>query len=84
MRPSEWTTFKNLDYLILTSLTRAIDTDPYKTCGIIRSTMANALNKGGNVLFPVNPIGHIFDLLEVIFGALDEVCLIFYLLYKFQ
>jgi hypothetical protein len=77
MRPCDWNSFKDLDYLIFTSIARSVDTDPHKYCGLIRSAMADALKNGGNVLFPVNSIGYIYDLLEVIFGALEEVgCLI--------
>jgi hypothetical protein len=72
MRPCDWQPFRDLDYLALTSLTLAPDPDPYKVCNIIKSTMADALKKGGNVLFPVNPIGYLFDLLEVVLGAIEE------------
>jgi hypothetical protein len=75
MRPANWIHFRNLDYLALTSLARFSDTDPYQNCRMIGTTMCDALRNGGNVLFPINPIGYIFDLLEVIFGAIEEVCI---------
>lgn len=73
MRPCDWLPFRNLDYLALSSLTLSIDPDPYKMCNLIKIAMASALKKGGNVLFPINPVGYLFDLLEVVMGALEEV-----------
>jgi hypothetical protein len=73
MRACDWLPFRDLDYLALTSLTFLPDPDPYKICNFIKSTLAEALKKGGNVLFPINPVGYLFDLLEVVFGAIEEV-----------
>lgn len=75
MRPADWTYFSNLDYLILTSLAR-LPEDPHRNCTRIKTTLGDALNQGGNVLFPVNSNGYVFDLLEVIIGAFEEVFLI--------
>lgn len=73
MRQLDFTAFHNLDFLVLTSITLLPDADPYKNSTSISDTIADALNKGGNVLFPVNPVGYTFDLLEIIFGSLDQV-----------
>ncbi|KAI6176097.1 Beta-Casp domain-containing protein [Aphelenchoides bicaudatus] len=72
MRICDWYPFKNVDYLSLNCMTSMPEPDPYKMCGFIKNTMAEALKKGGNVLFPINPVGYFFDLLEVVFGAIEE------------
>lgn len=68
-----WTAFRNLDSLLLTSLSRFPNPDPAYNCHRLTHTMVETLKRNGNVLFPVNPVGHVFDLLEVIFTGLEQV-----------
>ncbi|KAI6181195.1 Beta-Casp domain-containing protein [Aphelenchoides besseyi] len=70
-RNSYWKNFHALDSMIITSLSRFPDVDPSIPCRKICSTLIETLKKGGNVLFPVNPVGPIYDLVEIIFGAMD-------------
>ncbi|KAI6218686.1 Beta-Casp domain-containing protein [Aphelenchoides fujianensis] len=70
MKNPHWKPLRNLDSLLLTSLSRTPNVDPMHHCHLIGSVVVNTLRKGGNVLFPINPVGCVFDLIETICSAI--------------
>lgn len=76
VRAPHWVPFRHLQSLFVTSLSCFANPDPFYNCRRLSHTLMETLRKGGNVLFPVNPIGHAFDLLEVIVTSMESVSLL--------
>jgi len=64
--------FAKLDSLILTNL-REIDADPNLMIADMCATAVDTLCAGGNILFPMQPIGSIYDIIESLIGRMDQV-----------
>ncbi|CAD5226922.1 unnamed protein product [Bursaphelenchus xylophilus] len=71
VRPAFWIPFKNISNLIVTSISRFPNADPASNAHRLSFTMVETLKRGGNVLFPISPVGNVFDLLEIIISAID-------------
>ncbi|CAD5220466.1 unnamed protein product [Bursaphelenchus okinawaensis] len=72
VKPAHWIPFKMIDNLIVTSISRFANSDPKANVQRLAYTMVETLKAGGNVLFPVNPVGNVFDILEVVISAMDN------------
>ncbi|KAK6753557.1 hypothetical protein RB195_012881 [Necator americanus] len=70
-RSIEWEKFHDADALILTSLARSPEFSLEGAIMEIAQTVVDTLKRGGNVLMPVNPVGSIYDLIDVVSRSID-------------
>ena len=70
-RPLDQAPLKNVDCLILTSLTQAPTMNPDPMIGEFCKTVLETTRSGGNVLVPCYPAGVVYDLLECLAGQMD-------------
>ncbi|KAK5967900.1 Integrator complex subunit 9 [Trichostrongylus colubriformis] len=71
-RPVEWEKLQDADALIMTSLSRTPDFSSEGTVVEVAQTIVDTLKRGGNVLMPVNPVGTIYDLIDVVSRSIDN------------
>ncbi|PIO72543.1 hypothetical protein TELCIR_05525 [Teladorsagia circumcincta] len=71
-RPVEWEKLQDADALILTSLSRTPDFSSEGAVIEVAQTVMDTLKRGGNVLMPVNPVGSIYDLIDVVSRSIDN------------
>ena len=70
-RPMDQSPLRNLDCMILTSLTQAPTLNPDPMIGDFCKTVLDTTRNGGNVLVPCYPAGVAYDLLECLAGQMD-------------
>ncbi|KAK6027485.1 hypothetical protein OSTOST_06482, partial [Ostertagia ostertagi] len=71
-RPVEWEKLQDADALIMTSLSRTPDFSSEGAIIEVAQTVMDTLKRGGNVLMPVNPVGSIYDLIDVVSRSIDN------------
>ncbi|VDM60885.1 unnamed protein product [Angiostrongylus costaricensis] len=71
-RSVEWEKLQDADALILTSLGRTPELSLESVIIEVSQTVLDTLKRGGNVLMPVNPVGSIFDLIDVVSRSIDN------------
>uniref|UniRef100_A0A158QKT0 Beta-Casp domain-containing protein n=1 Tax=Haemonchus placei TaxID=6290 RepID=A0A158QKT0_HAEPC len=71
-RPVEWEKLQDCDALILTSLSRTPDFSSEGAIIEVAQTVVDTLKRGGNVLMPVNPVGFVYDLIDVVSRSIDN------------
>ncbi|KAJ1345693.1 hypothetical protein KIN20_000283 [Parelaphostrongylus tenuis] len=71
-RSVAWEKLQDADALILTSLSRTPELSLEGVVIEVSQTIVDTLKRGGNVLMPVNPVGSIFDLIDVVSRSIDN------------
>jgi len=70
-RPLDQASLKNVDCLIMTSLTQSPTMNPDTMLAEFCKTVMETTRGGGNVLVPCYPAGVVYDLLECLAGQMD-------------
>ncbi|RCN45236.1 hypothetical protein ANCCAN_08736 [Ancylostoma caninum] len=71
-RSIEWEKLHDSDALILTSLGRNPEFSLEGAIIEVAQTVVDTLKRGGNILMPVNPVGSIYDLIDVVSRSIDN------------
>ncbi|KJH50471.1 hypothetical protein DICVIV_03403 [Dictyocaulus viviparus] len=71
-RPVEWEKLHELDALILTSLGKTPEIPFESVVNEVSQMIVDTLKRNGNVLMPVNPVGAVYDLIDVVSRSIDN------------
>lgn len=75
IKPVDLDKFRDLDILVLSSLSRLPEASPESMVLKFTSAVVETLKKGGNVLIPIAPTGIIYDLFELVYATIENVIL---------